>query len=335
VLVAGPAERQPEQEPRLGGLVRRSDSLPLVASPAQQLHCRLRVAFGERHLASGQVHGRVERARPPAAHLVRVDDPLELGRRGARCAQVGRRDRDLHLGREDAEALQRLGPLLERARERGDRIADLPLGKAEERQARLRIAPEPVRQLERLLRPCEVAPAAADLADLVVAARRDRAVEVVELRTGRDRLLLGFGPVTAQPHDLGSMQPAGAGEAAHVEAVAPAVGLLRPLGSAPVVADVLARADRRAVGDARGERLELAAHRSCGRLVVEREPLLDFAASHERASFPDKREHLCVPVAETSTELVRAVEQLQGLRQVRLHEQGDVSLHRGQPGVLP
>jgi hypothetical protein len=131
------------------------------------------------------------------------------------------------------------------------------------------------------------------------------------------------------------MQPAGSGEAAHVEAIAPAVRLLRPLGSAPVVADVLAGADRRAIGDAGGERLELAAYRSCGRLVVESEALLDLAAPHEHASFPDEREHLCVPVAETSTELVRAVEQLQGLRQVRFHEQGDVPLHRGQGGVLP
>ena len=127
--------------------------------------------------------------------------------------------------------------------------ADLALGEPQEREPRLRVAPELVRRRVRLLGAREVAAPAPDLADLVVAVGGDAAVEVVELLAGGERLRLGRGPVAAQPEHLGPVDPAGAGEAGDVELVAPAVRRLRPLGRPAEVAEVLARADRDAVDE--------------------------------------------------------------------------------------
>ena len=113
---------------------------------------------------------------------------LELARGGPRGPQVAGGDRDLDLCRKVPEARQRLLDVLQRPRDAGDRGVDLALGEAEEREARLRVASQLVRRAVRLLRSGEVASPAADLADLVVAAGGDAAVEVVELLAGRDAL---------------------------------------------------------------------------------------------------------------------------------------------------
>src|SRR5206468_3299372 len=135
-----------------------------------------------------------------------------------------------------------------------------------------------VRDAVRLLGSREVASSTADLTDLVVAERRDRAVEVVELLAGRQRLGLRGRPVAAETKHLGPVDAARAGEPAHVELVAEAVRRLGPFGGAADVAQVLAGADRDAVDKTRRVGAEVAAHRGRRRLVEEREPLVDLPA---------------------------------------------------------
>ena len=150
-----------------------------------------------------------------------------------------------------------------------------------------------------------------------------RALEVVELLARRHRLLLRAGPVAAQPHDLGAVDPARAGEAGDVEPVAPAVRHLRPLGGTAVVAEVLAGADRDAVDEPGRVRPQLAADRRRGRLVEQREPVLDLAGLDERAALSDEREHLRVAVAEALAELVRPAEVRERPRRPPAEHRGD------------
>jgi hypothetical protein len=168
--------------------------------------------------------------------------------------------------------------------------------------------PQLVRARVRLVGSGEVAEPAANLADLVVAHGRDVALEVVQLVAGRHRDHLRRLEVTAEPHDLGAVDAAGAREAGHVQPVAPAVRRLGPFGGPAEVTDVLARADRHAVDERRRVRLELAADCRGRALVEELEPLLDLTALHERAPLAGEREHLRVPVAEAPCELVRVFE---------------------------
>ena len=168
------AERDPEQHPRLRRLVRRADLLPLVARALQATDRSVRVALGELDPAVREVDGRVERRRPAAADLVRVDDLLELVRRGARRLQVAGRDRDLDL-RGQAPQPRQSGSWASSSARRDprDRGVDLALGETQEREARLRVAAR-ARSAVRYASSAagEVAAATADLADLVVAARR-------------------------------------------------------------------------------------------------------------------------------------------------------------------
>ena len=198
----------------------------------------------------GEVDGGVERRRAPVADLVGVHDLLQLG--GGRAGRLGiaRGERDLDTGRQRPHPLQGLLELLERAGDPGHGALEVALRELEERQAGLRNAAVLVRRPERVVGRRELAAAATDLADLVVAARGDGAVEVVELLAGGERRLLGLGPVPAQAHDLRAVDAAGAGEAVHALLVAPPIGRLRPLGRPAEVAHVPARADRDAVDDA-------------------------------------------------------------------------------------
>ena len=198
--------------------------------------------------------GRVERRSAPLPDLVRVDDLLEFRGGSTGGLQVTGRNCDLDLRGKRAHPYERRLDVLQEVRDPGDRAVDLPLGETEERQPGLRITAPLVRGRVRLLRAGEVSTAPADLADLVVPAGGDAAVEVAELLAGRHRLQLGRRPVTAQAHDLGAVQPAGARKSADIGLVAPPVRGFGPLGRAPEVADVLARADRHAVDDPGRER---------------------------------------------------------------------------------
>ena len=107
--------------------------------------------------------------------------------------QVAGGDRDLDLRRQPPHARERILDPLERAGDARDRGVDLALGEPEESEPRLRISAELVRGPVGLLRAGEVAAAAPDLADLVVARSRDLAVEVEEL------LARGDAPGPPQP----------------------------------------------------------------------------------------------------------------------------------------
>ena len=302
-------------------LVRGADAEPLVTSLAQRASRTVPVLLRELDPPARDVCDRVERRGAAAAYLVRVDDPVDLVRRRASRLQVVRRDGDLHERGEHAEPQHGGFHLVESVPDAGERAVHLALRQSQEAEPGLHRASPFVRRPVRLLRAREVTAAASDLGDLVVPGRRDVAFEISQLLAGRDRLLLRRGPVTAQAHDLRPVDPARAGEAGHVGLVAPAVRRVGPLGGAPIVAEVVARADGDAVDEAGRERLELAAHGRRTRLVVEREPLLDVTAHHERASLPGEGEHLQVAVADALAELVRLAEELDRLREVALVHQ--------------
>jgi hypothetical protein len=254
-------------------------------------------------------HG-VERRCPSAAELVRVDDLLELGVRLACGRHVTGGESDLGARRETANARERVARLAQRARDRGGGRVDLPLREPEQRQPRLWIASELVGSSIRLLGRPVVAEPPANLTDLVVPAGGDRALEVVQLLARLDRLTLRADEVASEAHDLRAVDAARAGEAAHVELVAPLVRDVRPLRRASVVADVLARRDRQAVDEAARVRADVADDGPRRALVHEREPRFHFAALHPRAPAADEREHLRIAIAETPPELFGCRERL-------------------------
>ena len=308
VLVALPAEREPEQHPRVRRLVRstnlcqssrarlRQAAAP-SASPSASLICpeakwtvasnagarRSPIVYESTMPSSSSIAARAV-FRSPAAIAIST------------CAGKRRRRESGSCG------------VLERARDRRDGAVDLALGETQEREAGLRSPSQLVGFRVRLHRGGEVAAAAADLTDLVVAAGRDVAVEVVELLARCDRLLLRLGPLASDPHDLRAMDATCAGEARDLEAVAPTVRDLGPFGRPAVVAEVLTGADRDAVDDPGRERPQLAAHGRGSCLVEERESFLDVARLDERSALSDERQRVRVAVAEAETELGSAVE---------------------------
>ena len=206
--------------------------------------------------------------------------------------------------------------LSERAADACGCRVDLALREPEQREPRLRVAAELVRPRIGLLGTGEVALAPPDLADLVVAAAGERALEVLQLVAGRLRLPLRARPVAAQPHRLGAVEPARAGEAGDLQPVAPAVRLLRPLGRTAEVAEVLGGADRDAVDETGRVGPQLAADRRGGRLVQQLEPALDLAALDHPPADPDPGDHLDVTVAEAPCDLDRLFEAREPLRDV-------------------
>ena len=117
-----------------------------------------------------------------------------------------------NLRRQALEPYEGLLGVLQRARDSRDRRPDLPLGEPQQGETRLGVASQLVRRRVRLLRAREVAATPSDLADLVVPAGGDDAVEVVQLLAGCDCLRLGGGPVAAQPERLRPVDAAGARE---------------------------------------------------------------------------------------------------------------------------
>ena len=257
-----------------------------MTEPADSL---VRVAFGEGDPAESDINGGVKRLSTARAGLVGADELLQLSGGRAGRLQVASRDPDFDLSRQSPNPPKRLVHLLECVGDSFDRGIELPLHQAEQGKARLRVGPQLVRSCVCLLGGWQVAEPAADLADLVVAARGDVALEVEQLVARRDRHLFRRRQITAHTHQLGAMDAAGAGEAGHVEPVAPPVGGLGPLGGATKVTDVLAGADGHAVDERGRVRLQLAADGRCGRLVDQLEPLIDLAALHETASLRHQR----------------------------------------------
>src|SRR5262249_35211282 len=90
VFVALVANRDPEQEPCVGYLVRRADLLPSVTRVSEVMGRAIPVLLGELDLPEREVDDRVERRRAPIADLVGVDEPLELGGGRAGGRDIGR-----------------------------------------------------------------------------------------------------------------------------------------------------------------------------------------------------------------------------------------------------
>ena len=101
-------------------------------------------------------------------------------------------------------------------------------------------------------------------------------------------------------------------EPGDVEAVAPAVGDLCPLGRPAAVAERLAGVDRDAVDDSGRERVELAARRGGGRLVEDGQAALRVARPDPDRALEHERGRLEATVAEPLAELARLPERLPG-----------------------
>jgi len=280
------------------------------------------------------VDGGVERSGASLADLVRVNDLFELLQCGARRLEVAGSDGDLHLSREASNADERILDVVKEPCDAGDRGIDLALGETEEREARLRLAPELVRRAVRLLSTGEVAPPAPDLPDLVVPAGCDAAVEVVQLLTGRERLRFGRRPVAAEPQDLRPVDATCPWEARDVQLVAPPVRRFGPLCRAPVVAQIAAGADREAINETGRVRLQVAGYRGCCRLVQQSEALLDLPGFDARAPLPGESQYLHISVAHPLGELERVFEERLRAIEVTLREEGGHCGDQQGPGVL-
>ena len=102
-----------------------------------------------------------------------------------------------------------------------------------------------------------------------------------QLSRRQPRLRLGLRPGAVHPLHVGTEEPAHAREAVDVLALAPSVLGLGPFERAPHVADPGAGLDRGAEDAARHRGLELAADGGGGRLVGQRQALLDVAPGEE------------------------------------------------------
>ena len=143
----------------------------------------------------------------------------------------------------------------------------------------------------------------------------------MQLFASGQRLRFCLRPVAAKAHDLCAVDAALPGWATDIEAVAPAVGGVRPLGRATVVPELLAGRDRAAVDEPGRERLELAGHRGRGRLVEKLETLVHLAGVDRELALPGQRHRLEVPVAEALTELECVLEVRRGVFDIRSHHQ--------------
>ena len=199
--------------------------------------------------------------------------------------------------------------MVRRIRERGaDRRSsrvDLAPREAEQRDPRLRLVPKPVGLLERLLGAVEVTAAHPHLAHFVRARPRLREPpEPLQLRLRLPGLVFGLRIRASEPHDLGPLHPADAREAGDRLALAPARGRLGPLRRPPVVGDAPAHPDRDAVDVPGGVRREFTADGRQGRLVHERESLLELCVHHEDRALQRPPERHEVPVPEPRTDLL-------------------------------
>src|SRR6185436_4246196 len=129
-------------------------------------------------------------------------------------------------------------------------------------------------------------------------------------------LLLRADQVTAKTHDFGAVDTARSRKACDVQPVTPPICDFGPLGGTPVIAEVVARADRDAVHEACRVRPQLATDGGRGCLVEEGKTLLHLAGLDERASLSDECQHLRVAVAEALAHFVSTAEVLEGLGQV-------------------
>ncbi len=216
----------------------------------------------------------------------------------------------------------------------GHRALHLAFGELEQCQTGLGGTPELVRGAKRIVGGGEISSPTTDLADLVVTARGDEAVELPELLTGGERRLLRLGPIAAQAHDLGAVNAAGTGEAVHVLLLAPPAGRLRPLDRATVVAHVLARRDRHAVDEAGREGPQLTGDSRSARLVEDGEPLLDLAVLHQRSALAHEGQNLGVAVARAPRDVVGTLELRKGLSDVSLPQERRNAPGKGEISML-
>ena len=130
--------------------------------------------------------------------------------------------------------------------------------------------------------------------------RRD---EADELGRREARLRLRLRPRAVEALHVGAEEAAHSRVAVDALPLAPAVLRLGPFGGATMVADPRECLDRGAADAARGEWVELAAHRRRDGLVREAQPLLQLAAREEGGGHLAEPEHLDVAVARPNADV--------------------------------
>jgi hypothetical protein len=177
----------------------------------------------------------------------------------------------------------------------------------------------------------EVAASSPDLADLVDPRGGNEVEVAAELVARLNRLLLGAVPVALEPHDLRPVDAAGAGEAAHVEPVAPAVRRRRPFGSPAAVAKRLTGVDGHAVDHSGRQRLELAADGGGRRFVEDSEPFAHLARHDLDRPLEHHRHRLEVAIAETGADVMSEGQVLLGTLELSHHHRCRPSREREMP----
>lgn len=137
----------------------------------------------------------------------------------------------------------------------GPRVAD---GEREQRQARLRVLAERLGMRVRRRGGRKISSQPTELSEVVPGIGHMGEVPAFELGDGSLDLGLGRGPCAAQSNELGSVEPAIAGEVAQAWSMGAAVDLLGPFTGAAHIAEGLTEADRRAVDPSGREGIQLA-----------------------------------------------------------------------------
>ena len=164
---------------------------------------------------------------------------------------------------------------------------------------------EPMRELERLRSPREIAPTQADFPDLLCAGARLRgSAERLERRLRSQRLLFGLVERTVQTHDLRALNRADPREPGDRLTLAPRPRGFRPFAGAPIVREAPADADRDAIDVAGDVRRDVAPERRQRALIHHRQALLHLRLEDEAGALEHECERLEVAVGEATTDLL-------------------------------
>jgi hypothetical protein len=309
VAVAVDGERLCQQDRGPGRLVRRVDLAPELTSLAEPPGRARRAALGE-------VGEPVCPLGPGADRVRRVidRDRIELVGRRPRRDGIARRACDLGLRRQQPGSDQAVPVLvLEAAADRRGGGVDLALSEQEKRPTRLRVLAHLVRLPECVLRARQVAHPQPDLTELVERRAGVHRAEVEQLIAGAAQLGLRLAPGAEQPHDLGAVHSADAGEPVDRLSLAPALGRLRPLVRAPIIGEVATGADDVAEHRAGRVGAELVPDGGRAHVLEQRPALVDAPQSHKDHPAVHRAPRTQARVVEPAGDLEATLDVLEGV----------------------
>ena len=296
VFVAERLKRPSHDETDARAQVRSPDALPHFLRASQRIDRSTGVAFGQSHGALRVLRHRAEHLHPEA-----FCDRAQLVGGPPRLVEIGRGQHDLHVRRQEARALERIGRRREHAPRRGRGQVDATLGHAEQRHgpaADRGRAHWPARRPVRL----RAARRAGDGARLPGRTRcPPRRPSLDESRTDARRAsstASGHAPPICMISERWMRHASGEGHELRLRLTPPAERS-RPFARAIERVALLAGRDDAAVDQTGDERRELAARHRHHRLVEERQAFREPTVPDQRASLeaPAERAEVAVPVA--------------------------------------